>query len=106
MTDKVIVFVNCESKEQASQLAQALVSERLAACVNLIPGVHSCYIWNEKVTWSEEVTCFIKTTRGAFGALQGRIRQLHSYSVPEIISIAIDEGHQGYLDWIDDSVNS
>ena len=61
MTDKVIVFVNCESMEQASHLAQAVVSEGLAACVNLMPGVRSCYMWNAKLTWSEEVTCFIKT---------------------------------------------
>ena len=77
MTDKVIVFVTCESREQAEQIAQAVVSEKLAACVNIVPGVQSVYVWEGKVTSSEEVLCLMKTTRGRFDQLQDQIGRAH-----------------------------
>lgn len=104
MTDKIIVFVSCESKEQAEKIAQAVVTEKLAACVNVLPGIRSCYVWAGKLTWSEELLLVIKTTRGRFGQLQNRVKVLHSYEVPEIVSVSIDEASQPYLDWIDTSV--
>jgi len=104
MTDKIIVFVTCESREEAEKIAQAIIAEKLAACVNLLPGIRSCYVWERKLTWSEEVLLLIKTTRGRFGQLRERVRALHSYEVPEVVSVSIDEASQSYLDWIDTSV--
>ena len=104
MTDKIIVFVTCESKEQAETIAQNVVSEKLAACVNVLPGIRSCYVWEGKLTWSEELLLLIKTTRGRFGQLQNRIRALHSYAVPEIVGVTIDEAFDKYIDWIDECV--
>jgi periplasmic divalent cation tolerance protein len=104
MTDKIIVFVTCESKEEAEKIAQAVVTEKLAACVNVLSGIRSCYVWKGKMTWAEEVLLIIKTTRGRFLQLQGRVKALHSYEVPEVVSISIDEASQPYLDWIDTSV--
>jgi periplasmic divalent cation tolerance protein len=104
MTDKIIVFVTCESKEQAETIAQAIVSERLAACVNLVPGIRSCYVWEGKLTWSHEILLLIKTTRGRFDQMQDRIKALHSYSVPEIVGVTIDDAFDKYIDWIDESV--
>jgi len=104
MTDKIIVFVTCESREEAEKIAQTVVAEKLAACVNLLPGIRSCYVWERKLTWSEEVLLLIKTTRGRFGQLRDRVRALHSYEVPEVVSVSIDEASQSYLDWIDTSV--
>jgi len=104
MTDKIIVFVTCESREQAEKIAQAIIAEKLAACVNLLPGIRSCYVWERKLTWAEEVLLLIKTTRGRFGQLRDRVRALHSYEVPEVVSVSIDEASQSYLDWIDTSV--
>jgi periplasmic divalent cation tolerance protein len=104
MTDKIIVFVTCESREQAEKIAQAVVAEKLAACVNLLPGIRSCYVWERKLTWAEEVLLLIKTTRGRFGQLRDRVKALHSYEVPEVVSVSIDEASQSYLDWIDTSV--
>src|SRR5206468_12466587 len=101
MTDKIIVFSTCESKEQAETIAQAVVTENLAACVNVLPGIRSCYVWERKLTWSDEILLLIKTTRGRFGQLQNRVRALHSYEVPEIVSVPIEDAFQGYLDWID-----
>ena len=104
MTDKIIVFVTCESKQQAESIAQNIVTEKLAACVNVVPGIRSCYVWEGKVTWSEELLLLIKTTRGRFGQLQERIKALHSYEVPEIVGLTIDDAFDKYLDWIDTCV--
>ena len=104
MTDKIIVFVTCESKEQAETIAQNVVSEKLAACVNVLPGIRSCYVWEGKLTWSEELLLLIKTTRGRFEQLQNRIRALHNYAVPEIVGVTIDEAFDKYIDWIDECV--
>jgi len=104
MTDKIIVFVTCESKEQAERIAHAVVAERLAACVNVLPGIRSCYVWEKKLTWSDEVLLLIKTTQGRFTRLEDRIGKLHSYEVPEIVSVTIEDASRKYLDWIDESV--
>ncbi len=106
MTDKIIVFVTCESKEQAEKIAGAIVAERLAACVNVLPGIRSCYVWDEKLTWSDEVLLLIKTTQGRFTPLEDRIRKLHSYELPEIVSIMIEDASQKYLDWIEANIRS
>jgi periplasmic divalent cation tolerance protein len=104
MTDKIIVFVTCDSKEQAETIAQTLIAEKLAACVNVIPGVRSCYTWESNTTWSDELLLLIKTTRGRFDQLQERVRALHSYSLPEIVSVTIDDAFDKYIAWIDRSV--
>ena len=101
MTDKVIVFVTCETREEAERIAETVVGERLAACVNVIPGVRSCYVWEGNLTWSGEVLCLMKTTRAGFGLLRDRVGELHSYSVPEIVSVAMDEVSAPYAEWID-----
>ena len=104
MTDKIIVFVTCESEEQANTIAETVVTERLAACVNVLPRIRSCYVWEQKLTWSDEVLLLIKTTRGRFDQLQDRIKSLHSYSLPEIVSVTIDDAFDKYIAWIDESV--
>src|SRR5262249_32094021 len=104
MTDKIIVFVTCESVPQAETIAQTVVTEKLAACVNVLPGIRSCYVWEGKLTWSDEVLLLIKTTRGRFDQLQDRIKMLHSYSVPEIVSVTIEDAFDKYMAWIDESV--
>ena len=104
MTDKIIVFVTCESKEQAERIAEAVVTEKLAACVNILPAVRSCYVWQRKLTWSDEVVCLVKTTRGRFEQLQNRVKSLHNYEVPEIAGITIEDLNERYADWIDESV--
>ncbi len=104
MTDKMIVFVTCESREQAEGIAQTVVSEKLAACVNVLPGIRSCYVWEKKLTWSEEVLLLIKTTRPRFDQLQDRVKSLHSYAVPEIVGMMIDHAFDRYADWIESSV--
>ena len=100
MTDKVIVLVTCETREQAERIAEAVVSDKLAACVNVVGGVRSCYVWEGKLTWSEEVLLVMKTNREGFERLEKRVRELHSYEVPEIVGVKVEVGFEKYLDWV------
>ena len=104
MTDKTVVFVTCESRDQAEKIAETVVRDKLAACVNVLPGIRSCYVWEGKLTWSDEVLLLIKTTRGRFDQLQDRIKAMHSYSVPEIVGVPIEDAFDKYIAWIDESI--
>jgi periplasmic divalent cation tolerance protein len=104
MTGKLIVFVTCQSGNEAEIIARTVVEEHLAACVNVMPGVRSCYMWGKEMKWSEEVLLLIKTTEVRFIALQTRIRELHSYDVPEIVAVPIEIGFDKYLQWVAQSV--
>lgn len=104
MTDKIIVFVTCETSEQAETIAAAVVTDKLAACVNTLPGVRSCYVWEGKLTWSDEVLLLIKTTHGRFEQLRDRVKAMHSYEVPEIVAVGIDDANAQYADWINRAI--
>ena len=104
MTDKIVVFVTCGKEEEAQEIANTLVEKRLAACVNIMPGVSSLYWWENKVTRDTEFLLIIKTSRSRYRELEREIQRLHSYSVPEIVALPIVEGSQEYLDWIGTSV--
>jgi periplasmic divalent cation tolerance protein len=104
MTDKVIVLSTCGSEEEAEKIAQHLVENRLAACVNVIPQVRSIYRWQEKVESAQEWLLLAKTTAEKFTLIRDAIGALHSYELPECISIAIDGGSAPYLRWIEENV--
>ena len=87
-------------RDTATHIAGALVSEQLAACVNIIPAVQSVYQWQGKVEHDEELLLLIKTSDAAWPLLQERILALHPYELPEIISVGIQDGHSNYLNWI------
>jgi len=106
MTETLVVFVSCEGKQQAEKIAGVVVEERLAACVNVLPGVRSCYVWEGKLTWAEEVLLLVKTTRAGFLGLEKRVRELHTYEVPEIVGVRIEAGEEKYLRWVGESVGS
>jgi len=93
-------------KDKAAALGRAIVEERLAACANIIPSIRSIYTWKGNVEDEEEAMMFFKTTDAAVGRLSDRIRALHPYEVPEIISFEIKdaEGNPDYLAWIHASV--
>src|SRR5688572_30725428 len=101
MTDKILVFSNCGTADEASRVARALVESRLAACVNVVPGVLSLYHWQDAIDEAPEWTLLIKTRRALFPALCAELRKVHSYQVPEIIAVPILDGDTAYLDWID-----
>jgi periplasmic divalent cation tolerance protein len=106
MIDGMIVLVSCASREEAGKIAEVLVQERLAACVNVVSSVESCYRWEDKVGWDSEYLLVIKTMAGALDRCRQRTLEIHSYDLPEFIAFKIDAGSAPYLKWIDDSVDS
>lgn len=104
MTDKRLVLTTVSSLEEGKQLARALVERRLAACVNIIPQIESIYWWKGEVEEAREYLLLIKTKEEAFERLREAISELHSYEVPECISLPVDDGTAAYLNWIDESV--
>lgn len=97
-----VVFVTVGKREEAERIASTLVEEKLAACCNLVPAVQSVYRWQGKICRDEETLMIVKTRQALFGALRARVAELHSYDVPEIISLPIAAGHAPYLRWICD----
>ena len=106
MTDKILIFSNCGSADEASRIARHLVETELAACVNILPAVQSVYRWKGAVEEATEWTLLIKTRRGLFDAVRQAVRSLHSYEVPELIAIPIVQGLEEYLGWIDESTRA
>jgi len=104
MTDKIVVFSTCSGEEEAGKLARALVEERLAACVSVIPGVRSYYRWQGAIESSAECLLVIKSSRELFAPLCAAIDRLHSYEVPEVVALQIVDGAVSYLDWMDASI--
>ena len=104
MTPALVVFCTCGSPDEASRIANALVEERLAACVNIVPPIRSIYRWQGAVEQAAETLLLIKTTAERFPALRDRIQGLHSYEVPEIIAVPIYDGSAAYLSWLSGEV--
>ena len=104
MTDKRIVLCTAGSEEEARKIARGLVEQRLAACVNIVPQIESIYRWEGKVESAREWLLLIKTTVERFPDVRDAIRELHSYEVPECISISVEDGSAAYLEWIGQSV--
>jgi periplasmic divalent cation tolerance protein len=104
MTNKRIVLCTAGSEEEARKIARHLVEQRLAACVNIVPQIESIYRWQGKLESAREWLLLIKTTENIFPAVRDAIRELHSYELPECISISVEDGSPAYLEWIDQSV--
>jgi periplasmic divalent cation tolerance protein len=96
----VFIYVTAPSKAAAKTLADAVVADRLAACANIIPGMHSVYHWQGKIEEAEETVVIFKTRATLFQAVESRIKELHQYSAPCIVALPVETGHQPYLDWI------
>ena len=93
----------CPDAATAARIAAALVDERLAACVNVLPGVESVYRWEGRVERASEVLLLIKSTRDRLQALTARVVELHPYELPELVAVDIAGGLPGYLAWIADA---
>jgi len=99
-TDCRLVFCTCPDQETAARIAERLVGDRLAACVNLLPGLTSVYRWQGEVQQEAEVLLLIKTVAARLPALTGTLRGLHPYELPEIIALPITDGLPDYLTWV------
>lgn len=100
----IAVLVTASSAEEAARIGQTLVHERLAACANLVPSIASVYWWQGTVEEAGEALLVLKTREDLLEAILRRVRELHSYTVPEVIALPIQGGNPDYLRWIDDSV--
>lgn len=99
------VLSTCPDLPTAHTIAEELLNQELAACVNLIPNVVSLYKWQGEIEQSAEVQLFIKTDEINLPKVESLVCQLHPYEVPEIIALDITQGHSGYLDWLASSLN-
>lgn len=97
----LVVFITATNKRQALKIGKLVVKERLAACANVFPTIHSVYRWKGKmVVGEEEALVILKTTDNRYRALEKLVLQLHSYEVPEIIALPIKRGFKRYIGWV------
>jgi periplasmic divalent cation tolerance protein len=96
----IVVFSTFPSEDKAAEVARTLVSEGLAACVNLAPAVRSIYRWQGQINDERETHAMIKTTRERWDALRDRLVALHPYELPEILALPVEAGLPPYLDWV------
>lgn len=102
----VAVLITCPTTRIAKRIGAALVARRLAACVNIVPGVESLFWWKGKVDRAKEVLLIAKTTAAMFERLRRCVVSMHPYDVPEVIAIQLSAGHAAYLAWISASVQA
>ena len=95
------VYITLKDKEEAKKIGNALVKERLAACVNIIDNMNSIYWWEGKIESSKEAVLIAKTTEDKVEELIEKVKSLHSYSCPCIVTLAVTGGNREYIEWIE-----
>lgn len=101
----IVVVTTVGDEEQALLIAREMVARRLAACVNVVPGIRSVYRWQGKICRDGELLLLIKTMAEEYDAVAAAIRELHSYELPEILSFPVQQGDERFLAWIRDSLD-
>jgi periplasmic divalent cation tolerance protein len=102
MTETRVVLVTVPSREEGERIAETVVGECLAACVNIVGPIRSIYRWQGKICRDDEYLLFLKTCRDRYGELETRILELHPYEVAEVIALPVEEGAMPYLTWVHD----
>lgn len=105
MSERIVALSTVARAEDAERIARVLVERRLAACVNVVPGVVSFYRWQGAVERAEERLLVIKTRGERLPALREALLSLHPYELPELVTLPIEDGHEPYLAWLDDGVS-
>lgn len=100
MTNYIVIFVTTSSISEAKKIGRALVENKLVACSNIVSPIHSIYCWQGKVCEDKEALIILKTKKKLFKQVEKRVKELHSYEVPEIIAIPVTEGSDKYLSWV------
>ncbi len=98
--EEIVVYITAPSQAEAEKIGAALVEARLAACVNILPSITSIYSWKGEICREAEVLMIVKSRRSIFDRLIEKVKQLHTYSLPEIIALPILAGSEDYLTWI------
>lgn len=104
--EPVVIVLVTTPPDNASDVARHLVENRLAACVNIIPEVRSVYRWEGNIEEDRECLLVVKTTERMYEAVSRAVRQIHPYSVPEVISLELTDGYDGYLRWVVENVGA
>lgn len=100
MEEVAVVYMTFKDREQALQIGRKLVEERLVACVNILSRMTSLYWWEDQIQEDTEVAAVAKTKQSLVGAVVERVRQLHSYECPCVVSWTIDAGSEAFLEWV------
>jgi periplasmic divalent cation tolerance protein len=98
--DCVVVLITAPDEEEAARIGKELLEARLAACVNIIPSVRSLYWWEGSIQDDHEVLMIAKTRKDLFGSLREKVKELHSYTVPEVLALSVVDGFDKYLSWV------
>ena len=104
MSEHCVIFITAGSKEEADKISRGLVESKLAFCVSTLPKVQSTYYWEDKIHVDKEFLLIVKTRQDQYEALETWVKNNHSYEVPEIIALPIEQGLPAYLNEIDDWV--
>ena len=104
MSEHCVIFITAGSKEEAEKISRGLVESKLAFCVSTLPKVQSTYYWEDKIHVDKEFLLIVKTRQDQYEALETWVKNNHSYEVPEIIALPIEQGLSAYLNGIDDWV--
>ncbi|HEY4366385.1 MAG TPA: divalent-cation tolerance protein CutA [Steroidobacteraceae bacterium] len=101
MSQQVIIAIaTCPDETVAQRIAATLVSEKLAACVNRMAAVRSTYIWDGRLQEDAEILLMMKTTADRVAALESRLKELHPYEIPELLTVSVAGGNERYLEWV------
>ena len=100
MSKTIVIFITTTTRDEAKKIGHILVEESLVACCNIVQSVESIFRWQGKVLIEQEALMICKTREELFNTVEKRVRQLHSYEVPEIIALPITQGSKNYLDWV------
>ncbi len=100
MTEDIRIVFMSVPREEASRFARAIITERLVACVNIVPKMESLYWWDDKILTDEESLLIMKTTRQKYSALQEFVEINHPYEIPELLAVGVEEGLPDYLAWV------
>ena len=103
-TGKIVIFITTSTEEEARKISESLLSQRKAACINILPKVDSSFWWQGKLDSAQESLLIIKTKASLLSEIIALVKEVHSYEVPEIIALPIIGGNEDYLKWIDDEV--
>ena len=99
-SEPIVVLMTAANREEANQIAELLVSARLAACVQILPEIESVYRWQGEVKREQEILLLAKATRARFDEIESKVRAMHSYETPEIIALPITAASEPYLKWL------
>jgi len=105
MEDFVVIFSTASSEEEGILIGTKIVEEGLAACTNVVPSIRSIYVWRGELCTDPEVLLIIKTTKRNVNRIVKRVKELHSYEVPEVIALPILHGSEDYLKWMEESLS-